>query len=47
MNEPARNIFRSFFNWIFRFVHHSVVFCQLFNVCNHWKSWSQTTHSNE
>jgi len=24
------------------FVHHSAVFCQLFSVHNHWKSWSQT-----
>jgi len=25
----------------------SAVFCQLFSVRNHCKSWSQTTHSNE
>jgi len=30
-----------------RFVRQSVVFCQLFSIRNHCKSWSQTTHSNE
>jgi len=27
-----------------RFVHHCPIFCQLFSVYNHCKSWSQTTH---